>query len=106
MIFGRLVKPSLLSRTLCTIKKPRILKMLTKEECMLCDQALEEIEENLPKELLKDILVEKVDITDDGNEALYDRWRFEIPVFYFEDKYLCKNRIDIPKLIEKLEKYK
>ena len=44
----------------------------------------------------------KVDITEDGNETLYDRWKYEIPVFYFENKFLCKNRIDMVKLLEKM----
>ena len=78
------------------------MKMLTKQECQLCDKALIEIEENLSKEMFERIHVVKVDITDDGNESLYDRWRFEIPVFYLNDKFLCKNRIDIVKLIEKM----
>ena len=49
------------------------LKMLTKQECQLCDKALTEIEENLPKGMLERIRVVKVDITENGNESLYDR---------------------------------
>ena len=51
---------------------------------------------------MPDFLIVKVDITEDGNETLYDRWKYEIPVFYFENKFLCKNRIDMVKLLEKM----
>ena len=80
------------------------LKMLTKEDCQLCDEALAHIHEELPKSLLNKITIQKVDITQDGNEDLYDRWRYEIPVFYLGDKYLCKNRIDINLLLSKVKK--
>ena len=40
----------------------------------------------------------EVDITDDGNEDLYDKFKFEIPVFFLEKKFLCKNRIEVEKL--------
>ena len=79
------------------------LKMLTKSCCHLCDEALEQIEEELPKSLLNNLVIQPVDITDEGNEALFDRWRYEIPVFYLNGKFLCKNRIDIAKLKGKLE---
>lgn len=75
--------------------------MLTKDDCQLCDEALDKINEELPQNLRAKLQIEKVDIT--KNDDLFDRWRFEIPVFYFEDKYLCKNRIDIEKLVEKME---
>lgn len=78
-----------------------VLKMLTKDNCQLCDEALEQIEDNLTPQLLQRFKIEKVDITED--EALFDRWRYEIPVFYLGNKFLCKNRIDIPKLKQKLE---
>ena len=44
--------------------------------------------------------IEKVNIEED--EALFDRWRFEIPVFFINDKYLCKNRIDVDLLLSKV----
>ena len=84
-------------------KTPLILKLLTKEDCQLCDKALIEIEEKLPKELMQRLQIVKVDITEKGNENLFDRWRYEIPVFYLENKFLCKNRIDIEKLAEMIK---
>ena len=85
-------------------KAPKLtLKLLTKEECQLCDEALIQIEENLSKDMLERLQIVKVDITEDGNESLFDRWRYEIPVFYLENKFLCKNRIDIVKLVEMMK---
>ena len=81
------------------------LKLLTKEECQLCDIAKEQIMTNLDKRLLAKIRVKEIDITEDGNEDLYDRWKWEIPVFYLEDKFLCKNRIDLELLKERIETY-
>ena len=74
--------------------------MLTKPECQLCDEALELINQKVPQEILEKITIEKVDIEQD--DALFDRWRFEIPVFFIDDKYLCKNRIDVGLLLSKV----
>ena len=74
--------------------------MLTKPECQLCDEALELINKKIPQEILEKITIEKVDIEQD--DALFDRWRFEIPVFFIDDKYLCKNRIDVGLLLSKV----
>lgn len=76
------------------------LKMLTKSECQLCDEALDAINNQIPKDLLKKITIEKVDIEED--EALFDRWRYEIPVFFINDKYLCRHRIDVDLLLSKI----
>ena len=81
------------------------LKLLTKEECQLCDIAKEQIMTNLDKRLLAKIRVKEIDITEDGNEDLYDRWKWEIPVFYLEDKFLCKNRIDLDLLTERIKNH-
>jgi hypothetical protein len=54
--------------------------------------------------ILLQISVE-VDITAEGNEALYDLYRFEIPVFFLETKYVCKNRIDVEKLSRALDDF-
>ena len=81
------------------------LKLLTKEECQLCDIAKEQIMTNLDKRLLPKIQIKEIDITEDGNEDLYDRWKWEIPVFYLEDKFLCKNRIDLELLKERIKTY-
>ena len=60
---------------------------------------------NLDERLLAKFQIKEIDITEDGNEDLYDRWKWEIPVFYLEDKFLCKNRIDLELLKERIETY-
>jgi hypothetical protein len=39
-----------------------------------------------------------VDITLDENTALFDLYRFEIPVFFLESRFVSKNRIDLNRL--------
>lgn len=36
-------------------------------------------------------ILEEVDITKPGNEHWFGRYRYEIPVFHFEGKFLMKN---------------
>lgn len=40
----------------------------------------------------------EVDITLDENAKLFDLYRYEIPVFFLESKFVCKNRLDCDKL--------
>lgn len=47
----------------------------------------------------------EIDITDDGNEDLYDKYKFEIPVFFLEKKFLCKNRIEVEMLEQRLREF-
>ncbi len=89
--------------TLTPIPTKFKLRMLTKEECQLCDEAKHTIETELSEPLKRMLVLEEVDITEDGNEELFDRWRYEIPVFYLDGKYLCRNRIDMVKLRARLE---
>ena len=49
------------------------LKLLTKDNCQLCDEAKELIDAELDKNLLSKIIIQEVDITASGNENLYDR---------------------------------
>lgn len=49
------------------------LKLLTKNNCQLCDEAKDLIDTELDKNLLSKIIIQEVDITDSGNEKLYDR---------------------------------
>ena len=79
------------------------LRMFTKDNCQLCDESLETLANEVPTDIMNKISVEKVDITEDGNEDLYDRWKYEIPVFFLGEKYLCKNRIDIKLLLSKIK---
>ena len=69
-----------------------VLTLFTKEDCQLCEEALEQLSPHLHK-----VTLEVIDIEEEGREAEYDKFRYEIPVFFFNKKFLCKNRIDLDK---------
>lgn len=62
--------------------------LYSKADCCLCDRALETLE-RLRGEF--DLVIEKVDITLDP--ALYDRYRYTIPVVVIDDRYTFESRI-------------
>jgi len=69
------------------------LTLFTKENCQLCDEALEEL-----GPFLQYVKLEEVDIEEEGREEYFDKFRYEIPVFFLNKKFLCKNKIDLEKL--------
>ena len=52
------------------------------------------------------VTLETVDIEEDGNEEWFNKFRYEIPVFFLDKKFLCKNRIDLPSFHAALEEYR
>lgn len=79
-----------------------VLTFYTKDCCQLCDEAIEKISE---AGLLDRVKLEPVDITLPENDRYFGLYRYEIPVFFFDKKFLCKNFIDIQLLKEKIEKF-
>lgn len=73
------------------------LTLFTKEECQLCDEAKDQLRPHWHR-----FQFVEVDITLPENEKWFELYRYEIPVFYLDEKFLCKNRIDLDKLEEKL----
>ena len=49
--------------------------------------------------------METIDIEEEGNEEWFNKFRYEIPVFFFNKKFLCKNRIDLDAFNSALEEY-
>ncbi|GFO13554.1 glutaredoxin-like protein [Plakobranchus ocellatus] len=84
--------------TLC--KQPPVLTLYTKDPCPLCDEALESL-----GPLLDQVTLEKVDITAPGNELLWKSYRYDIPVFHFNGKYLMKHRADLEIFKKALSEY-
>jgi len=78
-----------------------VLTLFTKEECQLCDEAMEKL-----SPFLHQVQLETIDIEDEGREAEFDKFRYEIPVFFFNKKFLCKNHIDLDKFHEAVRLYK
>ena len=89
-----------LSRSYCQEAKLPVLTLFTKENCQLCDEALEKLSPHLSK-----VKLEIIDIEDDGREKEYDKFKYEIPVFFFNKKFLCKNNIDLEKFHSALKDY-
>merc|ERR1712037_92457 len=77
-----------------------ILTLYTKDPCPLCEEAKESL-----SPLSHRFSLREIDITDDGNEDLYDKYKFEIPVFFLEKKFLCKNRIEVEMLEQRLREF-
>ena len=71
------------------------LTLFTKDNCPLCEEAKEFIEENFPNKFS----IDEVDIT--KNRDLFRKFKLDIPVFYFNDKFLMKHKAD-KNLLEKL----
>ena len=70
----------------------------SKEDCLLCEEVLEEL-----SPFLHQLKLKEVDIEDDEGEEEYNKFRYEIPVFFLNNKFLCKNRIDLDKFHSALE---
>ena len=77
-----------------------MLTLFTKDNCQLCHEAKQKLDPFKERFRLREI-----DITDEGHEEWYHKYKYEIPVFFFEKKYLCKNFIDLEKFQGELEKF-
>ena len=84
------------------LKKP-VLRLLTKEDCSLCEEAVQ-ILFSAPNSYNQRLILKEVDILEEGNEELFDLYRYEIPVFFLEKKFISKNKIDLCKLEQELQK--
>ncbi|KAK3799099.1 hypothetical protein RRG08_051377 [Elysia crispata] len=77
-----------------------ILTLFTKDPCPLCDKAVKKLEP-----FLNQVTLEKIDITAPGNESLWEKYRYDIPVFHFNGKYLMKHRADVDLFTKALGEY-
>jgi glutaredoxin len=68
-------------------------KILSKQDCHLCDEAKETIE-RVTKRL--PIEVEMIDIEKDPE--LLNQYRYDIPVIFLNDRKIFKHRVDEDKL--------
>ncbi|GAB1604942.1 glutaredoxin-like protein C5orf63 homolog [Argonauta hians] len=77
------------SRSFVSKNTKPVLTMFTKEECSLCEEAKEALAPYSDK-----ITFNEVDITASENKDYYDKYRFDIPVFHLNGKFLMKHRIN------------
>ena len=89
----------LLSQSLHSKKLP-LLELYTKTPCPLCDEALRVISPYSHKFKLV-----KIEITAPGNEAWKKLYKYDIPVFHFEKRFLMKHKADVSVLVKAIEKY-
>ena len=73
-----------------SITKKIKLVLYTKENCSLCDEAKEFIEEKYPNKFL----IEEVDITK-NNRELFRKFKLDIPVFYYNGQLLMQHKVDM-----------
>jgi glutaredoxin len=69
------------------------IKILSKPDCHLCDEAKETIQ-RVTKRLPIDI--EVIDIEKDPE--LFNQYRYDIPVIFLDERKIFKHRVDEPKL--------
>ena len=70
---------------------------------MLCEEA-KDVLFSAPGKYYERLILKEVDIRAEGNEDLFDLYRYEIPVFFLERKFVSKNFIDLEKLEKELVK--
>ncbi|NWZ67901.1 YD286 protein, partial [Acrocephalus arundinaceus] len=65
----------------------------------LCDEAKEVLEPYKRR-----FILQEVDITLLENSAWYDKYKYDIPLFHLNGKFLMKHQVDIPKFEDRLRK--
>ncbi|NWU36978.1 YD286 protein, partial [Hylia prasina] len=76
-----------------------VLTLFTKKPCPLCDEAKEVLEPYKRR-----FILQEVDITLPENSPWYDKYKYDIPVFHLNGKFLMKHRVDIRKFEDRLRK--
>jgi hypothetical protein len=80
-----------------------VLRLLTKANCTLCEDSKHKIF-SAPGLYEKRLVLKEVNILKQGNEELFDLYRYEIPVFFLGKIFISKNKIDLDKLEQELQK--
>ncbi|KFP57904.1 Glutaredoxin-like C5orf63, partial [Cathartes aura] len=76
-----------------------VLTLFTKKPCPLCDEAKEVLEPYKRR-----FILQEVDITLPENSVWYDKYKYDIPVFHLNGKFLMKHQVDIQKFEDQLMK--
>ena len=67
------------------------LTLFTKSGCTLCEVVVEKLREIKENDALK-FGLNSVDITDEGREEVYEKYKYDIPVVHFNSRYWFKHR--------------
>ncbi|XP_053557605.1 glutaredoxin-like protein C5orf63 homolog [Bombina bombina] len=81
-------------------EKP-VLTLFTKDPCPLCEEAKEILAPYMHR-----FTFEQVDITLPENSAWYERYKYDIPVFHLNGRFLMMHRVNLKKLEKSLDKLK
>ncbi|XP_056915389.1 glutaredoxin-like protein C5orf63 homolog [Takifugu flavidus] len=84
-----------LLRTVSTQTLPT-LTLFTKDPCSLCDEAKEALDP-----LRHRFVLQLVDISLPENRTWFDRYKWDIPVFHLNGRFVMKHRVDLA-LLDKL----
>ncbi|OWF56143.1 glutaredoxin-like protein C5orf63 homolog [Mizuhopecten yessoensis] len=76
-----------------------VLTLYTKDNCQLCEEAKEAL-----TPLSHRFQLEEVDITESSNKE-WLKYRYDIPVFHFDGKYLMKHRVNLKDFEQTLTDY-
>uniref|UniRef100_A0A8C9FES4 Glutaredoxin-like protein n=1 Tax=Pavo cristatus TaxID=9049 RepID=A0A8C9FES4_PAVCR len=68
--------------------------------CPLCDEAKEVLEPYKRR-----FILQEVDITLPENSVWYNKYKYDIPVFHLNGKFLMKHQVDIQKFEDQLTKH-
>lgn len=93
------VKPGLVIANVRSLSHIKLV-LYTKEDCSLCDEAKELIEDLYPEKFL----IEEIDIMKNNREA-FRKYKFDIPVFYHDGKFLMKHCVDTKALDNLIANY-
>ncbi|XP_063381493.1 acetyl-CoA acetyltransferase, mitochondrial isoform X1 [Cydia fagiglandana] len=78
--------------------RPPVITFYTKDPCQLCDIVMEELEPYRNR-----IVIEKVDITQQGNVRWLRLYRHDIPVLFLNGHFLCMHRLNKTLLERRLQ---
>lgn len=91
---------SILIEKLChPVSSPPKLTLYTKSPCPLCDI----LKNELRLRFAGRYQLQEVDITAQDNERYFELYKYDIPVLFLEDQYLCKHRLDTDLLTRRLD---
>ncbi|KAL0965011.1 hypothetical protein UPYG_G00275620 [Umbra pygmaea] len=91
-------RSSLLLRRLHSKKGLPTLLLFTKDPCPLCDEAKKVLEPYKHR-----YIFQQVDITLPENQMWWDKYKYDIPVFHLNNKFLMMHRVNTALLEKRLD---
>lgn len=83
------VSSTVLSRSAYSTNSLPTLTLFTKKSCPLCDEAKQELEPYEGKYHFEQVFIDCKE-----NKHWFDSYKYDIPVFHFNGKFLMKHKVD------------